>query len=201
MLTLTAQPISPCSVSASDQMILTIQRLAFANAGSDATICEDATYTLNGTAQRYSSVSWNSSGTGTFNNPSILKPVYTPSDADITAGSVVLTLTAQPISPCTVSTSDQMTLTIQRLATANAGDNVTICENETVTLNGTAQRYSSVSWSSSGTGTFNNPSILKPVYTPSAADKISGSVVLTLTAQPISPCSVTASDQMTLTIL
>ena len=200
VLTLTAQPISPCVVSTSDQIILTIQRLAFANAGSDATICEDATYTLNGTAQRYSSVSWNSSGTGTFNNPSILKPVYTPSDADITAGSVVLTLTAQPISPCTVSTSDQMTLTIQRLATANAGDNVTICEDETVTLNGTAQRHSSVSWSSSGTGTFNNPSILKPIYTPSTADKIAGSVVLTLTAQPISPCSVTASDQMTLTI-
>ncbi|HPW43654.1 MAG TPA: hypothetical protein PK376_07595, partial [Bacteroidales bacterium] len=199
-LTLTAQPISPCAVSASDQMILTIKRLAVANAGIDETICEDATYTLNGTAQRYSSVSWSSSGTGTFSNPSILKPVYTPSDADITAGSVVLTLTAQPISPCTVSTSDQMTLTIQRLATANAGSDATICEDATYTLNGTAQRYSSVSWSSSGTGTFNNPSILKPVYTPSAADKTAGSVVLTLTAQPISPCVVSTSDQIILTI-
>ncbi|MFY9143850.1 MAG: T9SS type A sorting domain-containing protein [Bacteroidales bacterium] len=200
VLTLTAQPISPCVVSTSDQMILTIQRLAFANAGSDATICEDATYTLNGTAQRYSSVSWNSSGTGTFNKPSILKPVYTPSLADITAGSVVLTLTAQPISPCTVSTSDQMTLTIQRLATANAGDNVTICENETVTLNGTAQRYSSVSWSSSGTGTFNNPSILKPVYTPSEQDKNTGLVIITLTVQPISPCAVAATDYVIINI-
>ena len=200
VLTLTAQPISPCADSASDQMILTIKRIAVANAGSDATICEDATYTLNGTAQRYSSVSWGSSGTGTFSNPSILKPVYTPSLADITTGSVVLTLTAQPISPCTVSTSDQMTLTIQRLAEVNAGYDATICEDATYTLDGTAQRYSSVSWSSSGTGTFNNPSILKPVYTPSAADKIAGSVVLTLTAQPISPCSVSASDQMILTI-
>ena len=199
-LTLTAQPISPCADSASDQMILTIKRIAVANAGSDATICEDATYTLNGTAQRYSSVSWSSSGTGTFNNPSILKPIYTPSAADKISGSVVLTLTAQPISPCSVTASDQMTLTIQRLATANAGSNATICEDATYTLNGTAQRYSSVSWSSSGTGTFNNPSILKPVYTPSAADKIAGSVVLTLTAQPISPCIVSASDQMTLTI-
>ena len=199
-LTLTAQPISPCADSASDQMILTIKRIAVANAGSDATICEDATYTLNGTAQRYSSVSWNSSGTGTFNNPSILKPVYTPSLADITAGSVVLTLTAQPISPCSVSASDQMILTIQRLAFANAGSDATICEDATYTMKSTAQRYSSVSWSSSGTGTFNNPSILKPVYTPSAADKIAGSVVLTLTAQPISPCIVSASDQMTLTI-
>ena len=200
VLTLTAQPISPCSVTASDQMTLTIQRLATANAGSNATICEDATYTLNGTAQRYSSVSWSSSGTGTFSNPSILKPVYTPSLADITAGSVVLTLTAQPISPCSVSASDQMILTIQRLAFANAGSDATICEDATYTMKSTAQRYSSVSWSSSGTGTFNNPSILKPVYTPSAADKIAGSVVLTLTAQPISPCSVSASDQMTLAI-
>jgi hypothetical protein len=199
-LTLTAQPISPCADSASDQMILTIKRLAVANAGSDATICEDATYTLNGTAQRYSSVSWSSSGTGTFNNPSILKPIYTPSAADKISGSVVLTLTAQPISPCSVTASDQMTLTIQRLATANAGSNATICEDATYTLNGAAQRYSSVSWSTSGTGTFNNPSILKPVYTPSAADKTAGSVVLTLTAQPISPCSVSASDQMILTI-
>ena len=199
-LTLTAQPISPCADSASDQMILTIKRLAVANAGSDATICEDATYTLNGTAQRYSSVSWSSSGTGTFNNPSILKPIYTPSAADKISGSVVLTLTAQPISPCSVTASDQMTLTIQRLATANAGSNATICEDATYTLNGTAQRYSSVSWSSSGTGTFSNPSILKPVYTPSLADITAGSVVLTLTAQPISPCSVSASDQMILTI-
>jgi len=200
VLTLTAQPISPCSVSASDQMILTIQRLAFANAGSDATICEDATYTMKSTAQRYSSVSWSSSGTGTFNNPSILKPVYTPSAADKIAGSVVLTLTAQPISPCIVSASDQMTLTIQRLATANAGDNVTICENETVTLNGTAQRYSSVSWSSSGTGTFNNPSILKPVYTPSEQDKNTGLVIITLTVQPISPCAVAATDYVIINI-
>ncbi len=200
VLTLTAQPISPCSVSASDQMILTIQRLAFANAGSDATICEDATYTMKSTAQRYSSVSWSTSGTGTFNNPSILKPVYTPSAADKTAGAVVLTLTAQPISPCSVSASDQMTLAIQRLATANAGDNVTICENETVTLNGTAQQYSSVSWSSSGTGTFNNPSILKPVYTPSAEDKNTGLVIITLTVQPISPCAVAATDYVIINI-
>ena len=200
VLTLTAQPISPCSVSASDQMILTIQRLAYANAGSDATICEDATYTMKSTAQRYSSVSWSTSGTGTFNNPSILKPVYTPSAADKTAGAVVLTLTAQPISPCSVSASDQMTLAIQRLATANAGDNVTICENETVTLNGTAQQYSSVSWSSSGTGTFNNPSILKPVYTPSAEDKNTGLVIITLTVQPISPCAVAATDYVIINI-
>ena len=181
-------------------LMITIEHKPVVNAGADQTICENQTYTLNGTAQSYSTVQWQTNGSGTFNNPSILKPVYTPSAADKTAGSIVLTLTAQPVSPCTVSVSDQMTLTIQRHATANAGSDATICEDATYTLNGTAQHYSSVSWSSSGTGIFNNPSILKPVYTPSVADKTAGSVVLTLTAQPISPCTVSVSDQMTLTI-
>ncbi|HPW43888.1 MAG TPA: hypothetical protein PK376_08790, partial [Bacteroidales bacterium] len=181
-------------------LMITIEHKPVVNAGADQTICENQTYTLNGTAQSYSTVQWQTNGSGTFNNPSILKPVYTPSAADKTAGSIVLTLTAQPVSPCTVSVSDQMTLTIQWHATANAGSDATICEDATYTLNGTAQRYSSVSWSTSGTGTFNNPSILKPVYTPSAADKTAGSVVLTLTAQPISPCVVSTSDQMILTI-
>ena len=181
-------------------LMITIEHKPVVNAGADQTICENQTYTLNGTAQSYSTVQWQTNGSGTFNNPSILKPVYTPSAADKTAGSIVLTLTAQPVSPCTVSVSDQMTLTIQWHATANAGSDATICEDATYTLNGTAQHYSSVSWSSSGTGTFNNPSILKPVYTPSVADKTAGSVVLTLTAQPISPCTVSVSDQMTLTI-
>ena len=199
-LTLTAQPISPCADSASDQMILTIKRLAVANAGSDATICEDATYTLNGTAQRYSSVSWSSSGTGTFNNPSILKPVYTPSEQDKNTGLVIITLTVQPISPCAVAATDYVIINIYRMPVVSAGNDAAICEDEAITLNGTAQRYSSLSWSTSGTGTFNNPSILKPVYTPSAADKTNGSVALTLTVQPISPCSITVSDQMTLFI-
>ncbi|MBE0638823.1 MAG: T9SS type A sorting domain-containing protein [Bacteroidales bacterium] len=199
-LTLTSQPLSPCSVSASDQMVLSIQQLSTANAGTDATICENATYTLDGQAVRYSAVQWTSSGTGTFSNIGILNPVYTPSAADKLAGSLTLTLTSQPLSPCSVSASDQMTLNIQRLSTANAGLDAAICENQTYSLSGQAERYSAVLWTSSGTGTFSNSGILNPVYTPSAADKLSGSLTLTLTSQPLSPCSVSASDQMTLSI-
>lgn len=46
--------------------------------------------TLSGAA---TSVIWTSSGTGTFGNPTSLTTTYTPSTADITAGSVVLTAT------------------------------------------------------------------------------------------------------------
>jgi len=52
---------------------------------------------------------------------------------------------------------------------------------------------------STGTGTFSNPSILNTTYTPSAADILNGSVVLILTATSASPCG-SVFDQMTLHI-
>jgi hypothetical protein len=200
VLTMTAAPISPCVVSASDEMTLDIQQLATANAGTDAEICENSSHTLNGQAQHYSSVAWSTSGSGTFSNTNILNPVYTPGQSDIAAGSVILTLTAQPQSPCVIAATDIKILGIQKLAVANAGSDDEICENSVHSLNGQAENYSSVIWITSGAGTFSDPNVLNPVYTPGETDIIDGSVVLTLTAQPLSPCTVAASHNMTLSI-
>jgi len=55
-------------------------------------------------------------------------------------------------------------------------------------------------WSTSGTGSFDNASSLTAVYTTSAADIAAGSVSLTLTTDdPTGPCSI-ASDNMVITI-
>jgi len=43
---------------------------------------------------------WTTSGTGFFNDPNLLHPVYTSSAADILAGSVTLTITAYGNLPC-----------------------------------------------------------------------------------------------------
>jgi hypothetical protein len=82
------------------------------NAGADATICAGETYTLNGMATNYTSVEWTTSGDGTFNDNTILTPVYTPGTGDIAAGSVTLTLTAYSGSN---QVSDDMVLTIEPL--------------------------------------------------------------------------------------
>ena len=199
ILTLNLVANSPCS-NTSSPMTLSISRQPVASAGPNATICETSTYTLsNSTAQYYSSLNWTTSGTGTFNNPTILHPVYTPSPADIAAGSVVLTLQANANAPCNNVTSS-MTLSITRQAIAYAGPNATICETSTYILsNSTAQYYSSINWTTSGTGTFSNATILHPVYTPSAADIASGSVTLTLNLVANAPCANTSSP-MTLSI-
>jgi uncharacterized protein (TIGR02145 family) len=201
VLTLTAASISPCTIFASDEMTLGIQQLSTANAGNDAVICENKTHTLSGQAQHYASVVWTTSGSGTFSNVNILNPVYTPSNNDITTGAVILTLTAQPQSPCVVAASDTKTLNMQQIASANAGNNAEVCANELYTLNGQAQNFTSVLWTTSGTGSFDNAFILNPEYTPGQSDISNGSVILTLTAEPLTPCTVATSDEMTLSFL
>ncbi|MBK7031520.1 MAG: hypothetical protein IPH45_21035, partial [Bacteroidales bacterium] len=61
-----------------------------------------------------------------------------------------------------------------------AGNDMNVCEGESIQLNATAANYQSLQWSTSGTGTFSSTTILNPVYTPSASDIVAGSVTITL---------------------
>jgi len=200
VLTLTAYGNNPCGDDV-DDMILTITPLPLANAGQDATICEGNIYSIIGaTSSNYNSIAWTTSGSGTFINNGTLTPTYTPSAADIAAGSVVLTLTAYGNNPCG-NAIDDMTLTIIPMVVIDVGQNATICEGNTFTPNSaTAINYSAISWSTSGSGTFANGNTLTPTYIPSAADIAAGSVVLILTADGNGPCH-SVSDSITLNII
>ncbi len=101
-LTLTTNdPAGPCA-SVSDQMVITVNPAATVNAGPDQTICAGSTVTLAGSiGGAATSATWTTSGTGTFNSTTALNAVYTPSSADISAGTIILTLTTNdPAGPC-----------------------------------------------------------------------------------------------------
>jgi len=87
------------------------------------------------------------------------------------------------------------TVTVNQPPTAGAGNDTT-CAYETtqVLLEGIADNYSSVLWTTSGTGTFSAANALTGYYLPSTADKDGGDVTLTLTASPQSPCTAAAVD-------
>src|SRR5690606_2869695 len=129
--------------------------------------------------------------------------VYTPSAADITAGSVTLKIaSAASIGPCDAA-SDTVVITFSNDATAEAGDAQSICiveGDETVQLAGSiGGGATSSTWISSGTGSFNDNTSVTAVYTPSAADITAGSVTLTLTTNdPVGPCDA-ASDTVVIT--
>ncbi len=197
----TNDPAGPCPAVV-DFLTLTINPAAVVTAGAAASICAGSTYTLAGTMGGSATlVTWTTSGTGTFSNPNITTPIYTPSAADITAGTVTLTITSNdPVGPCGVVTSN-MVLTISPAATVSAGGNATICSSGTYTLAGTmGGSATSITWTTTGSGTFSSATSPTAVYTPSAGDIAAGSVTLTITTNnPAGPCNA-ATDVMTLTI-
>lgn len=179
-----------------DYIVLPPALTTTAYAGADATVCEGSDYQCNATATNYASVLWATSGTGTFSDAGILNPVYTPSQADIDAGNVALTITAYGNSR--TDATDQMTLVINKATTVAAGEDAAVCQNQPFTLSGASSNYSAIRWTSSGTGLFNDPALLNAVYTPSAEDYAAGSITLTLTAYGIAPCG-DITDDMILT--
>ena len=102
---------------------------------------------------------------------------------------------------CAEIYSDYATLTIQQNPTAFAGDDATICQDEVHGLySAEASHYQSLLWETTGTGTFDDPEIINPVYSPSAEDAIAGEVTISLTAYAINPCFTNTVSSLVLTI-
>lgn len=138
-------------------------------------------------------------GTGVSNN------TFDPEDAGL--GNWDVTFTPDPGLCANTAT---VTLEVedcgcQNPPSADAGDDQEVCATADVSivLDGSINGVSTASWSTSGSGSFDDTTALDAVYTPSQADKDSGSVTLTLTtADPdgAGPCN-SASDEMVISLL
>ena len=178
---------------------VTVNIPSIASAGFNQTVCaNNSTVALTGTVTGGTSTGlWTSSGSGTFTpNTNSLTTNYIPSNADTTAGSVVLTLSSTNNGACPVSASS-ITITITDAPVAIAGSNFTVCANNpTINLNGIVYGGSSTgAWTTSGTGAFNpNANTLNATYVPSAADTTAGAVTFTLTTTNNGQCFATSSQ-------
>ena len=198
-LTLTTTGNGNCA-STSDNMTVFFTTSPTVEAGVNQTVCaNNPTITLNGSVTIASGAVW-TGGSGTFTpNNNTLNATYTPSAAEVTAGSVVLYLTTTGNGNC-LAVTDSMTLTITPIPTANAGSNLTSCSNNpTVTLNGSVTGATGGVWSG-GAGVFSpSNTSLGATYTPSAGEITAGTVTLTLTTTGNGNCNA-VSDNMTITI-
>src|SRR6202000_2524891 len=148
-----------CSTVTATQQITFIQP-PLLSAGSPQTVCASPapTITLAGVASgAISSHIWSSAGGGTFSDVTKLNSTYTPSTAEITAGSATLTLTATSTSPCNTITS-QVVITITPTAKVTSLPTAPICSgtplNYAITANlpGTTFAWTSVLTSGTATG-------------------------------------------------
>lgn len=191
-LTLTSNASGSCSPETAIRTI-NITAPPTATAGPLLNSCESQgaiDITPGAVATNYTSVSWETSGSGTFTNvTSLITATYTPSVADVDAGSITITLRASG-GGCADATSTK-TLNITKTATANAGSEIIICFAPgamDITPGAVATNHTVVEWTSNGTGTITNPnSLTTATYTPGFGEV--GIITLTLKATGTSPCA------------
>jgi hypothetical protein len=160
-------------------------------AGTDAAICENETHQLEGYAQNYETIEWTTSGTGSFDDPTILNPIYAPGEEDIDDGEVVLTLTIEG----TTTITDEVMLSIFKNPEVFAGENAAMCIGGIIEITAShGDNYEALVWETSGTGEFDDNTALHPIYTPSTEDYEAGAVSLTVWAYGFESCEVAMSS-------
>ena len=198
-ITVTVTGLTPVIVTLTQAGIPCTDPTAFA--GNDNTTCGTLPYLISdAAATNYSSVLWSTSGNGSFSNTAIINPEYFP-ETGATASTVILTLTAQPISPCINAATDNMLLFIQPVPTVNAGEDISILDYVNVQLSGNATSYQTTNWTTSGDGYFDQPANPATIYHPGTGDIENSFISLTLNASPVSPCTTNVTDDLVLTIL
>ena len=180
-----------------DYIIMPVPLVTSAYAGQDAEFCETDIMQCDGSATYCDSTCWTTSGTGTFNDVLISRPIYQPSSEDIDAGFVVLTFTGH--GP-TGTVSDNVTFTIGKTPIAYAGETAEMCSDVPYTIaDAYAENYDSIEWTTLGDGTFDDAGTMNPIYTPGPTDIENGITSLVLTASGAESCG-PMTDQLELTI-
>ncbi|HVD98758.1 MAG TPA: gliding motility-associated C-terminal domain-containing protein [Cytophagaceae bacterium] len=195
-LTLTSAGTSCPNVN--DAMQVTFTAIPTITTTGGAICADNPTASINTTLTVASGVVW-SGGAGTFSpNNTSANFTYTPTLSEIGAGSVTLTGTTTGNGTCNAITGTA-TVTIAPIPVVDAGPNQVLCgSTASVSLNGTVTGATGGQWTTTGTGTFGNAASAVTTYTPSAADKASGLVTLTLTSTGNGLCNA-VNKSMTLT--
>lgn len=118
-----------------DILELSVSAASVVVAGADTAICANTeSILLNASGSNYSDILWTTNGSGAFDDATSLTPVYTPSEADITAGSVMLKILAISATPCS-NAMDSLALQFIQVPTATIGGETGICAGSSVSFN------------------------------------------------------------------
>jgi len=140
-------------------------------------------------------------GSGTYTYAwSSLPPGFTSNEQNPVAFPTDTTLYIVEVDDGYTTASDSVTVDVVPVPEVSAGDDASICAGGSYITAGTVSHASSVYWTSSGDGAFDDPGSLSARYTPGPQDIINGQAVLTLTAEPFPPCDQSVADEMTLVI-
>lgn len=183
-LTLTSSNNGNCN-QVTDNVLINFTNAPVVSAGADLYPCaNNAVTVLTGTVSGPTTTGSWSGGSGTFNpGNSVLSTSYTPSVADLAAGSVTLVLTTTNNGNCNLE-KDSVYITFSTAPSVDAGAALFSCANNPATvISGIVGGPTTTGVWSGGAGSFNpNNTSLNSIYTPSASEIAAGSVYLTLSS-------------------
>ncbi len=122
--------------SATDFISLSIESMSGVNAGVDQHLCNtgSAVVNLNANPDIFVTYGWTTAGTGIFDFPASVTPIYTPSPGDLAASPIALVFQVSP-SICPTY-NDTVWVYVETLPTATAPPDVTVCQGDAVSLSG-----------------------------------------------------------------
>ncbi len=168
-------------------------------AGVDTSVCKnESVYRINNASApgAFESLKWTSSGDGVFSENHALNTIYFPGDQDFARGwsriELVVVTTDETF-------SDSFILSYSDDPVAFAGNDTIIGKQLSLSLdNAAAIDADVVFWETMGDGSFDQPNVVHPVYTPGESDAELGSVNLVMHVS--SPCG-EVSDTISVDIL
>lgn len=184
-----------------DQIIITLHKFPTVVLQNEFTFC-GSEVVLTSASTGASSLQWSAIvGTGSFSTTTSANTIFSASVEDRTRGYILVTLSGSaPASQCT--NSDTVRVNIVSVAIVDSGPDRTVCSaphSGTFPIPNNTTGYTTYLWTTSGSGTFLNKDAFSTAYFLSEADKLSGSVTITLTGSSAT-CG-TASDSYTITVL
>ena len=198
-LTLFLTSLEPCDDTASFTTHIVITPLPTVNIDDSLSVCSTDTLFLTLDVENYSAIEWFTDGDGVFGNADSANAYYVPGMTDVENGTCNIHAEIQPLQPCTVLTTKNVHVTIHSLAVF-AGNDTTLCSDNTLELSGENINAEETLWTSSGDGFFDDANALSTTYHLGENDIATGGVLLVLTGQA-EECYNTASDSMYLTIV
>ena len=106
-----------------------------------------------------------------------------------------------PTTTCTYDMAGSVDITEVLRPVCEAGPNDTLCGYQYMVTGASAANYSSIQWTTSGTGVFLNNGTLTPTYVTTDNDLMERNIDLILTAYPNAPCLNEVRDTIKLTVL
>jgi len=175
-----------------DSILVTFTGAPIVSAGSNISVCNNNPISsLSGSVNGPTSSGIWAGGTGTFTpDNTTLNSLYTPSAAEIAAGSVSLTLVSTNNGICN-QTTDGIIINFTNAPIVSAGTNSTVCQNNaSIAISGLVSGPTTTGIWSGVSGLFNpDNTTLTGTYTPSSAELNNGFTDLILTSTNNGNCN------------